>query len=36
MLKRNNYIFRPQDIFDFSYSQFDTVRDKYNRSDIKE
>ena len=32
MLKKINYIFRSEGIFDFSHQQFDTVRAKSNGS----
>ena len=35
MLKKINYIFSLENIFDFSHSWFDTVRVKSNRNGMK-
>ena len=34
MLKKINGIFRPKGVFDFSHLQFDTIRVKFDRSDM--
>jgi len=36
MLKKFNYIFNLEDIFDFLHSRFDNVRAKSNGNDIKD
>jgi len=35
MLKKINYIFRLEGIFDFSHSWFDTARAKFDGSGVK-
>jgi hypothetical protein len=35
MLKKNNYIFSFDGIFEFLHSQFDTVSAKFDRNDMK-
>jgi hypothetical protein len=36
MLKKINYIFTPEGIFDFPHPQFDTIRAKSDGSDMKD